>query len=165
MGDAVKSGIARVETVVRILKHDLDIFPKRRPVKVARRDMADRLSLEHDLALARVDQPADHARGGALAGTGFADQTDALAGVYHHGKVRYRSSALIEALGEFLDLKQRRRTRRGRRSLRNPYRNAPSPFLFRHQVRDAGTRRGRGSHKAPGVGVLRSAEENLRLGL
>jgi hypothetical protein len=80
MGDAVKGGEARVEAVVRILKDDLDILAKRRPVKIARRDMADRLSLERDLALARIDQPADDARRRALAGTGFADQADALAG-------------------------------------------------------------------------------------
>src|ERR1043165_686341 len=74
MSDAVKGGEARVEAVVRILKDDLDILAKRRPVKITRRDMADRLSLERDLALARVDQAADDARRRALAGAGFADQ-------------------------------------------------------------------------------------------
>src|SRR6187431_428535 len=62
MGDAVKGGETRVEAVVRILKDDLDVLAKRRPVKIAGRDVADRLSLKRDLALARIDQPADDAR-------------------------------------------------------------------------------------------------------
>src|SRR6185295_17351564 len=102
MSDAVKGGEARIEAVVRILKDDLDILAKRRPVKIACRDVADRLSLERDLSLARVDQAADDARRRALAGAGFADQTDALAGADRHGKVRHRRSPLIEPLGEFL---------------------------------------------------------------
>src|SRR5438132_10545350 len=88
MGDAIERSKARVEAVIWILKDDLDILAKRRPVEVARRDMADRLSLEGDLALARVDQAANDARCRALAGTGLADQTDTLAGVDHHRKVR-----------------------------------------------------------------------------
>src|SRR4051812_6464414 len=104
MGDAVKGGETRVEAVVRILKDDLDVLAKRRAVKIARRDVADRLSLECDLALARIDQPADDARCRALAGTGFADQTDALAGADRHRKVRHRRSALIEPLCELLHL-------------------------------------------------------------
>src|SRR3979409_1165722 len=125
--------------------------------------MTDRLSLEHDLPLARVDQPADHARCRALAGTGFADQTDAFAGAYHHRKIRYRGWTLIEALGEFLHLEQRRRPWRRRRFLRNLDRNVPPPLLFRHQVRDAGARRGRSSYTTPGIGVQRGAEEKPRL--
>src|SRR6185436_17644189 len=101
MGDAVKGGEARVEAVVRILKDDLDILAKRRPMKIACRDVADRLSLERDLTLARIDQPANDARRCALAGTGFADQTDTLAGADRHRKVCYRRGALIEPLCEF----------------------------------------------------------------
>src|SRR5215218_8967431 len=79
MGDAIKGGETRVEAVVRILKNDLDVLAKRRAVKIAGPDVADRLSLERDLALARIDQPADDARRRALARSGFANQTDALA--------------------------------------------------------------------------------------
>src|SRR5688572_6106011 len=107
MGDAVKGGETRIEAVVRILKDDLDVLAKRRPVKIAGRDMADRLSLECDLALARIDQPADDARRRALAGTGFTDQTYALAGADRHGKVCHRRGALVEPLCEFLHLEQR----------------------------------------------------------
>src|ERR1044071_597375 len=64
MSDAVKGGEARVEAVVRILKDDLDILAKRRPMKITGRDMADRLSLECDLPLARIDQAADDASEG-----------------------------------------------------------------------------------------------------
>src|SRR6478736_7822072 len=100
MGNAVERGEPRVEAVVRILKDDLNVLAERRAVKIARRDMADRLPLERDLALARIDQPADDARRRALAGAGFADQADALAGADRHGKVCYRCGALIEPLGE-----------------------------------------------------------------
>src|ERR1700746_404145 len=98
MGNAVKGGKAWVEAVVRILKDDLDILAEWRAVEVSRQDMADRLPLKIDLALARVDQPTDHARRRALARTGFADQADALAGPDHHRKFRNRGSALIKAL-------------------------------------------------------------------
>src|SRR6476469_1495872 len=113
MGNAVERGEPRVEAVVRILKDDLNVLAERRAVKIACRDMADRLSLERDLALARIDQPADDARRRALARSGFADQTDALTGADRHGKIRYRGGALIEPLDEFLHLQQRRRARRG----------------------------------------------------
>src|SRR5258708_38313543 len=126
--------------------------------------MADRLALERDLAFAGVDQPADHARGRALARPRLTDQTDALAGAYHHRKVRYRRWALIETFCEFLHLKQWRRTRRWLRLGHKLYRNIASPLLFRHQVRDTGTRRGRSCHKTLGVAMLRSAGESLRLG-
>src|SRR5258708_30161306 len=126
--------------------------------------MADRLALERDLALARVDQPADHARGGALARPRLTDQPDARPGAYHHRKVRYRRWALIETFCEFLHLKQWRRTRRWLRLGHKLYRNIASPLLFRHQVRDTGTRRGRSCHKTLGVAMLPSAEDSLRLG-
>lgn len=63
MGDTVKGGEPRVEAVVRVLEeNDLDILAKRRSVKIAGRDMTDRLSLERDFPFARIDQPADDAR-------------------------------------------------------------------------------------------------------
>src|SRR5438552_14323320 len=134
-------------------------------MKIARRDMADRLSLERDLALARIYQPADDARRGALAGPGFADQTDALAGADHHRKVCYRRGALIEPLCEFLHLKQWRCTRRRLGSGRDLLCNAAPLLLFRHQVRDTGTRRRRSRNEPLGVGVPWSAEKSRRLGL
>src|SRR4051812_23780846 len=104
MSDAVKGGVAWIEAVVRILKDDLDSLAKRRTMEVACRDMTDRLPLECNLPFARIDQPADDARRRALAGAGFADQTDALTGADRHGKVRHRGGALIEPLDEFLHL-------------------------------------------------------------
>src|SRR6187549_2321781 len=106
MGNAVERGVTWIEAVVRILKDDLDVLAKRRPVKIARRDMADRLPLERDLPLARIDQPANDPRRRAFAGSGFTDQADALAGADRHGKVRQRRGALIEAFSEFLHLEQ-----------------------------------------------------------
>src|SRR5258707_24731 len=153
MSDAVESRKARIEAVVRILKDDLDILAERRAVKVARRNMADRLSLEHDLALARVDQPTDHARCRALAGTGFAHQADALSGIDHHRKIRDRGRALVETLGEFLHLEQRRRPRLWLRSGCNLSRNVPPPLLLGHEVRDARRRRRRRRNQAPRVGM------------
>src|SRR5258708_35754883 len=124
--------------------------------------MADRLAVERDLALARVNQPADHARGRALARPRLTDQTDALASAYHHRKVRYRRWALIEKFCEFLHLKQWRRARRRLRLGHNLYPNVGSPLLFPHQVRDTGTRHGRSCHKTLGVANMRRAEERLR---
>src|SRR5260370_6180032 len=119
--------------------------------------MADRLPVERELPLAGVDERADHAQGRALARPRPTDQTDPLAGAYHHRKVRYRRWALIETFCEFLHLKQWRRTRRRLRLGHKLYRNIASPLLFRHQVRDTGTRRGRSCPKTPCVAMLRSA--------
>src|ERR1700761_6509908 len=89
MGNAVESREARIETLVRILKNDLDVLAMWRAVKFPCRQMADGFSVEQDLALARIDQPADHARRRGFAGPGFADEADAFAGLHDHRKPRH----------------------------------------------------------------------------
>src|SRR4051812_36791495 len=103
MGDAVERGVARVEAVVRILEDDLDVLAEFAGVKVARRDLTDRLAVEQDRPLARVDQPADHARGRALARAALSDETDTLTPAHRHRKIGDADGAVVEALGNRLD--------------------------------------------------------------
>src|SRR5260370_38203730 len=86
MGDAIKGGETRVQAVVRILKDELDFFSYRRAVEIPRGQMADRLPVEQNDALAGVDQPANHARRCGLPGTGFADQPTPIAARPGHVK-------------------------------------------------------------------------------
>src|SRR3954447_24180949 len=100
MGDAVERGVARIEAIVRILENDLDVLAELAGVEVARRDLADRLAVEKDIAFAWVDQPADHARGRALAGAALADETDTLAAAHRHGEIGDADRAVVEPLGD-----------------------------------------------------------------
>src|SRR5579883_1653104 len=94
MRDAVEGGEARIEAVVRILEDDLDVLARRRAMEIPRRNLADGIAVEQDVALARIDQPADHARCRAFSRAGFTDEADALAGRHGHGKVPHRNGAV-----------------------------------------------------------------------
>src|ERR1700744_2849156 len=111
MGDAIKRRETRIEAFVGILEYDLNVFSMRRTVEVPRREVADRFAIEQDLALAGIDQPADHARGRRLARAGFADETDAVSGLHGHEKVRDRRRFLIVALSEISHVQKWRRAR------------------------------------------------------
>ena len=79
IGDGTRCGKARVEAVSGVLKDHLDTFALRQRGEAARRNSADVLAVEHDEAIALVDQPHHHHRGCRLAAAGFADQADTLA--------------------------------------------------------------------------------------
>src|ERR1700690_2839144 len=134
MGYAIKGRETRVQTFVGILKDDLDVLSYRRTVKIPRGQMTDRLPVEQDLAVAGVNQPADHPRHRRLAGTGFADQSYALSGRHGHRKVGHRRRSLVVALGEFSDVEQRRSSRRGCRSRfgRGEQVEVPASLLIRY---------------------------------
>ena len=82
-----------------------------------------------------------------------------------HRKIGDRRRALIEPFDQLLNLQQRRRTRRRCRPRRRDYRYFPASVLFRDQVRDPRTRRGRRRHQTLGVGMFRGVEEPQRLSL
>ena len=103
MRDAVERSVPRVEAVMRILEHDLDLLTLRRLVEVARRDAADRLALKDDVARVGVDQAADEARERALSGAALAHQTEAAAGrdTKRHVVDRLRGLERFVERGEF----------------------------------------------------------------
>jgi len=103
MGDAVERGEARIEALVGILEHDLNVATAAGAWKSAA-GRCRSMAVEIDGAFALVEQPADHPRGRALAGAGLADQTDAFARCHHQRKLLQPDDAVVEALDQVADL-------------------------------------------------------------
>jgi len=66
-----------IEAVGRVLEHHLDALAQRQAGKLLGRDRPDILAVEHDGAVALVDEAHHHGRGGGFAAARFADEADA----------------------------------------------------------------------------------------
>src|SRR5262249_54299851 len=81
VGDGARGGEARIEAVGRILEHHLDALAQRELGERLGRNRADIFAIEHDDAVALVDEAHHHRGGRRLAAAGLSDQADALAAV------------------------------------------------------------------------------------
>src|SRR3984893_16336660 len=79
VGDSARGGEAWIEAVGRVLEHHLDALAQRQPGERLGSNRADVLAVEHDDAVALVDEAHHHRGSRRLAAAGLSDQTDALA--------------------------------------------------------------------------------------
>ena len=154
----------RVEAVVGILEHDLDVPAARRLVEFARRHAGDRFAVEHDVAVVRIDQPADQARERALARSRFADQAERAALRDLERDIVHRAGRPAERLHHIHEFEERRRARPVLARHRDDRRRVPRQTWWRQvgQGRPPGRRR---RYQTPGVGMGGCLEQRHGLAL